>query len=152
MRDRLGDFQADYIRCIDRDELERWPEYFVSDCHYSVTTAANQRESMPAGLIWANTQAMLHDRVSALRHANIYERQRYRHIIGQSVISVANDAEIPVETPFLVVRIMHDGVTNLFVSGIYQDVFVEVNDDLKLKSRIVVLDSSRIDTLLAVPL
>ncbi|MDO8770366.1 MAG: nuclear transport factor 2 family protein [Burkholderiaceae bacterium] len=152
LRDRISDFQADYIRCIDHDELERWPDYFVPDCHYSVTTAANQHDGLAAGLIWANNQAMLHDRISALRNANIYERQAYRHIISQASISTPSTTGIPAETPFLVVRIMHDGVTHLFVTGVYQDVFVETDVGLRLKSRIVVLDSSRIDTLLAIPL
>lgn len=152
LRDRISDFQADYIRCIDHDELERWPDYFVPDCHYSVTTAANQHDGLAAGLIWANNQAMLHDRISALRNANIYERQAYRHIISQTSISTPDVIGIPAETPFLVVRIMHDGVTHLFVTGVYQDVFVETDAGLRLKSRIVVLDSSRLDTLLAIPL
>lgn len=152
LRDRISDFQADYIRCIDHDELERWPDYFVPDCHYSVTTAANQHDGLAAGLIWANNQAMLHDRVSALRNANVYERQAYRHILSQASISTPSTAGIPAETPFLVVRIMHDGITHLFMTGIYQDVFVETDAGLRLKSRIVVLDSSRIDTLLAIPL
>ena len=152
LRDRISDFQADYIRCIDHDELERWPDYFVADCHYSVTTAANQHDGLAAGLIWANNQAMLHDRISALRNANIYERQAYRHIISQASISTPSTIGIPAETPFLVVRIMHDGVTHLFVTGVYQDVFVETEAGLRLKSRIVVLDSSRLDTLLAIPL
>ncbi len=152
LRDRINDLQAEYIRCIDHDELERWPDFFVPDCHYSVTTAANMQEGLAAGLIWANNQAMLHDRVSALRNANVYERQAYRHIVGQASISATSTAGIPTETPFIVVRIMHDGVTQLFMTGIYQDVFVETEAGLRLKSRIVVLDSSRIDTLLAIPL
>jgi anthranilate 1,2-dioxygenase small subunit len=152
LRDRIANFQAEYTRCIDHDKLEHWPGFFVSDCHYSVTTAANQREGLAAGLIWANNQAMLQDRVSALRHANVYEKQTYRHITSQTSIWDSSTAGISAETPFLVVRIMHDGVTNLFMTGIYQDIFIETDAGLRLKSRIVVLDSSRIDTLLAIPL
>ena len=38
-------------------------------------------------IIFANSRGMLQDRVSALREANIYERQSYRHILGQPWIS-----------------------------------------------------------------
>ena len=59
LREQIADFQAAYIRCIDTDQLEAWPEFFVSDCLYSVTTLENHRQGLPAGLIWANSQAML---------------------------------------------------------------------------------------------
>ena len=152
LREQIADFQAAYIRCIDTDQLEAWPEFFVPDCLYSVTTLENHRQGLPAGLIWANSQAMLRDRVSALRHANIYERQSYRHIIGQT--SIVSDAEgaLRTETPFMVARIMHDGTTDLYSTGVYHDEFAQGVSPLRLRRRIVVCDSSRIDTLLALPL
>ena len=152
LRERIADFHATYIRCIDQDALEQWPDFFEAQCHYSVTTAENDRAGLAAGLIWANNRNMLHDRVSALRHANIYERQSYRHILGLPFITQSTPEVVEVETPFMVVRIMHDGQTDLFVCGIYRDVFKLSSDTLKLSTRRVICDSNRIDTLLAVPL
>ena len=83
-RERIAAFQAAYIRCIGQDRLEDWPAFFTAQCHYIVTTAQNVREGLPAGLIWANNRAMLEDRVAALRKANIYERQAYRHIVYET--------------------------------------------------------------------
>ena len=94
---------------------------------------------------------MLRDRVSALREANIYERQSYRHILGQPFILSEADGLVRCETPFIVARILLDGDTDLFATGIYKDCYVD-GDSPKLRERIVVCDSSRIDTLLAVPL
>jgi anthranilate 1,2-dioxygenase small subunit len=51
-----------------------------------------------------------------------------------------------------VVRIMRDGAMDLFATGRYLDVLVEVGDALRFRERVVVCDSSRIDTLLAIPL
>lgn len=152
LREQVADFHAAYIRCIDRDDLEQWPEFFEPTCHYCVTTADNVRDGLAAGLIWANSQAMLRDRVSALRHANVYERQGYRHILGLPFLTAQREGEAEAETPFLVARIMHDGVTDLYVTGVYRDVFRTHTGGLKLLSRLVICDSSRIDTLLAVPL
>ena len=56
------------------------------------------------------------------------------------------------ETPFLVVRIIRDGTMDLFATGRYLDVLVEDRGALYFRERIVVCDSSRIDTLLAIPL
>jgi anthranilate 1,2-dioxygenase small subunit len=144
--------QAEYARCIDDDRLEQWPDHFHGRCIYKVTTAANYREGLEAGLIFANSRGMLADRVSALREANIYERQSYRHILGLPSILSEADGEARSETPFLVARILQDGDTDIFVTGRYLDVYEVGNGQVKLNERIVVCDSSRIDTLLALPL
>jgi anthranilate 1,2-dioxygenase small subunit len=144
--------QAEHARCIDDDRLEEWPDHFHGSCIYKVTTAANYREGLEAGMIFANSRGMLLDRVSALREANVYERQSYRHILGQpSILSHEND-KVRSETPFLVARILQDGDTDLFATGRYFDLFRVEGDRVKLNERIVVCDSSRIDTLLALPL
>ena len=95
---------------------------------------------------------MLTDRVTALREANIYERQSYRHLVGLPAILGETDDGVRADTPFLVVRIMRDGAMDLFATGRYLDVLVEVGDALRFRERVVVCDSSRIDTLLAIPL
>jgi anthranilate 1,2-dioxygenase small subunit len=144
--------QSDYIRCIDDDRLEEWPNHFHGPCLYKVTSAANYREGLEAGIIFANSRGMLQDRVSALREANIYERQSYRHILGPPAILSENGAEVRTETPFLVARILQDGDTDLFATGRYLDRYRIVENQAQLEERIVVCDSSRIDTLLALPL
>lgn len=151
--------QGRYVRCIDDDRLEEWPEFFTDSCHYRITTADNHRRGLPAGVVWADSKGMLLDRVSALREANIYERHSYRHILGAPGIttepeSIPGDGgtEVECETSFLVVRITGDGPMDLFASGRYLDRYVVDGGRALLSRRIVVCDSSRIDTLLAVPL
>jgi anthranilate 1,2-dioxygenase small subunit len=51
-----------------------------------------------------------------------------------------------------VVRIMHDGRSEIFATGVYLDTYRIAGNDLKFARRIVVCDSSRIDTLMALPL
>lgn len=152
LREKISAFQAAYIRCIDTNELESWPDFFNPQCQYTVTTVDNFRDGLAAGLIWANSRAMLQDRISALRHANVYERHSYRHIVGLPFVTESLGQTARAETPFMVARIMHDGVTDLYCTGVYHDVFELIGDTLRLQSRIVVCDSSRIDTLLALPL
>ncbi|ABG99222.1 aromatic-ring-hydroxylating dioxygenase subunit beta [Rhodococcus opacus] len=149
---RIGRVQADYSRCIDEGPLEQWPDFFVENCMYRITTAQNYSEGLPAGLVWANTRRMLVDRVSALREANIYEQHTYRHILGQPSVLEENGDGIHAETSFLVVRVMRDGQSDIFASGRYVDRYVDVDDQLKIAERVVVCDSTNIDTLLALPL
>jgi 3-phenylpropionate/cinnamic acid dioxygenase small subunit len=48
------------------------------------------RRGYGAGIIYADSRAMLRDRVTALRTANIYERQSYRHIALANVRHTRN--------------------------------------------------------------
>ncbi|WP_377830953.1 aromatic-ring-hydroxylating dioxygenase subunit beta (plasmid) [Bradyrhizobium lupini] len=144
--------QADYARCIDDGRLEDWPGLFHGPCFYKITTASNYREGLEAGIVFANSRGMLTDRVSALREANIYERQSYRHILGLPSILSEEGTTTKSETPFMVARILQDGDTSIYATGRYFDVYEIVNGTAQLHERTVVCDSSRIDTLLALPL
>jgi anthranilate 1,2-dioxygenase small subunit len=144
--------QAEYARCIDDDRLEQWPDHFYGNCVYKITTAANYREGLEGAIIFANSRGMLKDRVSALREANIYERQTYRHILGQPSILSENAEEVRSETSFLVARILQDGDTDIFATGRYLDFYKIEGGEVRLNERVVVCDSSRIDTLMALPL
>jgi anthranilate 1,2-dioxygenase small subunit/terephthalate 1,2-dioxygenase oxygenase component beta subunit len=95
---------------------------------------------------------MLQDRVAALREANIYERQRYRHLIGIPQLLSASAESAEASTPFMVARIMATGETQLFATGVYRDRFVKVNERLLLAERVAVCDSTVTDTLMALPL
>lgn len=148
----LHGFLAAYARCIDDDRLEQWPEFFEERCLYRITTADNHRRGLEGGLVWADSRGMLTDRVSALREANIYERHTYRHILGLPHAEPQPDGTLRSETPFLVVRTMRDGSQSVFATGRYLDVLARVDGALKLRERLVVCDSSRTDTLLAIPL
>ena len=144
--------QLDYARCLDDDRLEEWPDFFADNCLYRVTSAENVREGMEASLIFANSKGMLKDRVSALRQANIYERQAWRHLLGSPCLMTPDHEHPRCETAFMVARIMRDGTTDLFATGRYLDRYGFEHGALKLFERVVVCDSSRIDTLLAIPL
>ena len=85
----IADLYAAYAACLDKDALEAWPDFFTADCHYRVTSAENYEDGLPLGLIYATSRGMLHDRVRALREANIYEPQRCRHLISGFVLGSA---------------------------------------------------------------
>jgi anthranilate 1,2-dioxygenase small subunit len=165
----LNDLYTAYADCLDRDALELWPEFFTEDCRYRITSAENYEAGLPLGLIYATSKNMLHDRVSALREANIYEPQRYRHIVsglriagdddeGTASVPAAGgrDARAPNELDltvnFLVVRTMQDGAMILFAAGRYIDRVVRSDSGWLFARKDVVLDSRQIDTLLAIPL
>ena len=148
----INHVQNAYARCIDSGNLEGWPDFFEENCIYKITTADNYAGGLEAGIIFANSRGMLLDRVASLREANIYERQSYRHILGQPSILDESGNEVRSETSFLVARIVQDGDTDVFATGRYLDLYRLEDGQPKLHERTVVCDSSRIDTLLAIPL
>jgi 3-phenylpropionate/cinnamic acid dioxygenase small subunit len=160
----LEGLYTEYGAALDADRLEDWPEFFTEECHYRVTSAENYEAGLPLGLIYASSKAMLRDRVSALREANIYEPQRYRHLISGIRIGHPASPQLPgqggaerrdmldLEANFLVVRTMQDGGMILFAAGRYVDRVLRTDAAWKFASKIVVLDSRQIDTLLAIPL
>ena len=150
---KVQDLLARYVRALDDDRLEDWPNFFTDKCRYLVTTADNLAQGMPLGMIYATSRAMLRDRVRSLRDANVYEAQRYRHMIAPPVIERGEGGLVHAQTSFMVVRIMHSGETVMFVTGRYDDrIVLDGPDAPRFVEKVVVLDSRQIDTLLAIPI
>jgi anthranilate 1,2-dioxygenase small subunit/terephthalate 1,2-dioxygenase oxygenase component beta subunit len=149
---RVQEINARYVEAIDDDRLEAWPDFFTDDGRYRITTAENVAQGLPLSLLYATSRAMLRDRVRALREANIYESQRYRHVLGAPRITAGDGTSVAARTPFMVARVMHTGETLLFATGCYEDRVLIGATDAHFAEKTVILDSRQIDTLLAIPL
>lgn len=149
---RVQDLNARYTEAIDDDRLENWPDFFRPDGKYSINTAENVAQGLPLGFMYATSQAMLRDRIKALRQANIYEAQRYRHVLATPRIVEADGNVISARTSFMVARIMHSGETMLFATGVYEDRVAVDGDAALFVEKKVIIDSRQVDTLLAIPL
>jgi 3-phenylpropionate/cinnamic acid dioxygenase small subunit len=149
LRLQVEELHARYAHALDNDELERWPEFFTANGRYRITTAENEARGLPLPVLYAEGHGMLRDRVASLRHANIYEPQRYRHMVS-NVLVEADGAGVKSVATFLVVRIMENGAAMLFASGRYVDRISR--GEMRYEERVVICDSRRFDTLLAIPL
>jgi len=141
---------ARYAHALDAGLLEEWPEFFTEKGRYRIATAENEERGLPLPVLYAEGRAMLRDRVASLRHANIYEPQRYRHLASSFLVQRVDDRVVSSTSNFVVIRVMQDGATLVFASGRYLDRIVVA--DMKYEERVVVCDSRRFDTLLAIPL
>jgi anthranilate 1,2-dioxygenase small subunit len=142
---------ARYAQALDADRLEDWPEFFTEDGRYRIATAENEERGLPLPVLYAESRAMLRDRVQSLRHANIYEPQRYRHTVSCVLVERLDSSHVTSTANFVVIRIMQDGASMLFASGRYLDRIVLAAEP-RYEERVVVCDSRRFDTLLAIPL
>jgi anthranilate 1,2-dioxygenase small subunit len=148
----ISQSQAEYARTIDNDNLEAWPDFFTDACMYRITSAQSLADGLEGGIVFCASKGMLADRISAMREANIFERHTYRHILGAPCILSEDSGRVESETPFLVARIMRTGETAVFATGKYLDSYVIADGKALIEKRIVVCDSSRVDTLLVIPL
>jgi len=141
---------ARYAQALDADRLEDWPGFFTENGRYRIATAENEERGLPLPVLSAEGRAMMRDRVQSLRHANIYEPQRYRHLISSVLLEPIDKQAVRSTSNFLVVRVMQDGATLLFASGRYVDRIAL--QEMQYEERVVICDSRRFDTLLAIPL
>ena len=148
---QVQDLHGRYAQALDADRLEEWPDFFTENGRYRIATAENEERGLPLAVLYAESRAMLRDRVQSLRHANIYEPQRYRHIVSSVLLRKVDGTHVASEASFLVIRVMQDGDSVLFASGRYLDRIVLSPQPL-YEERVVVCDSRRFDTLLAIPL
>lgn len=145
---------ARYVHALDDDRLEEWPAFFSAQGRYRITTLENHRAHLPLCIVQADSRAMMRDRVAALRHANIYEAQSYRHTVTSTLVEPVGDKALRVFSAvsnFSVTRIMHDGAMLLFATGRYVD-RISLDGAAVFEDKLVILDSRRIDTLLVIPI
>lgn len=144
--------QAAYTYVLDEGPLSDWPKFFTDPCLYRITTRMNEQQNMPLSIMLCDNQAMLYDRVEAVEKANIFEPHYYRHILSDTRVLAVDAHSIKIETSFICVRSMLDGRMDLFTAGKYVDHLIKQEDRCLFSSKTVVLDHSRIDTLIAIPL
>ena len=151
-RDAIARLMAQYVNVIDNDELERWPPLFTEKCIYQIISRRDHEAGLPIGLWFCDNRGMLEDRVNSVREVNVYEPHVYRHVIGPTEILGRSGDVYQAQSSYIVVRTMQDGEMTVFSAGRYLDEIVVSNDTAQLQKRIVITDSWRYDTLVAIPL
>ena len=149
---RIERLYARYIRAIDDDRLEDWPAFFTDNCLYKIISSENFDQGLPLGIIHADSKAMLEDRVSAIRRANIFEDHRYKHFISAIDVTSVADGVAEVVANYQVIRIDIRGNGMLFSVGRYVDKIAIDENPPRFNQKLVIFDNERVDTLLALPL
>jgi anthranilate 1,2-dioxygenase small subunit len=152
MKLQIEDLHTRYIRCIDDDRLEEWPDLFTEICLYKIVTRENFDRGLPLGVMECNSRGMLQDRVTGLRRINVFEPQRYVHQISGLTVEQVDEKTVRCKSNYLVVRTVSDGSMILFSAGNYVDKIVLDGAIAKFEERLVIQDSRRIETLLVIPL
>src|SRR3954470_14144464 len=59
LNSRLIQLNSEYARAIDDGRFEAWPEFFLEEGLYKLTSADNHAQGMEAGIIYADSRNML---------------------------------------------------------------------------------------------
>ncbi len=151
--DPVSDLLYRYVRCIDDDRLEEWPDYFVDDCLYKIVpreTARGNDEGVP--IVYCNNKKMLRDRIAILRNALVYNLHYDRHIVSNVCVDRPNDGLISMTANFVVFQTNLEGETTVFCSGKYDDDVTYVGDEPKFKNKTVTIDTYAIPNMISTPL
>ncbi len=152
MNDSIHQLLNAYAQCIDDERYDAWPEFFTDDAVYRITTREARKANMPIGILECRNKAMMKDRVYSMLNANIYAPHHYRHLLSAPMLVGMQGNIAEVQSSFGLIRIMEGGSAELFLSGFYADRIDTGGERCLLRERTVVLDSSRIDTLIVIPI
>ena len=148
----LYDLYVDYGALIDAGEFDAWLALFAVCCTYHIMPRENLERGLPAGLVFCDSRAVLEDRIGALREANKYNIHSDRHLIGLPRLLGAAAGATLIEAPFAVYQTDQEGGTRLFATGLYRDHLKIADGILKIRDKLVLLDTFAVPSLLATPL
>jgi anthranilate 1,2-dioxygenase small subunit len=143
---------AEYGRLIDAAKYDDWLGLFAERCRYQIVPFENYERGMPAALVFCDSRAMLEDRIRALREANKFNIHTDRHIIGLPHVLGTQAEGLAVEAPFAVYQTDQEGETRLFATGLYRDQLEPAAGGLKIRDKLILLDTFAVPSLLATPL
>lgn len=147
----LTRLQERYVAAIDDDRLEQWPDFFLEDAVYEIVPKENVDLGLPAGVMHCFGRAMMRDRITSLRHANVYEPQTYRHFTSALQFQYEGGGAIRMRSNYLVIRTLTNGESAVYQAGVYDDVVVSTCGGWRYRSKRAIFDTSRVHTLLAIP-
>jgi anthranilate 1,2-dioxygenase small subunit len=148
-RAAVTDLLAEYGALIDMARFDEWLDLFVEKCRYEIVPRENFDRGLPVALVFCDSRAMLEDRIRALREANKYNIHTDRHVIG---LPRMIDGGRSIEAPFAVYQTDQEGETRLFATGLYRDRVERSGQRLKIRDKLILLDTFAVPSLLATPL
>ena len=152
LRSRLADLYGAYDEVLAEGRYERWPEFFTETCVYKITSRENYDSNLPIGLIYAESRAMLADRVAALRNTLLYAPRLMRNTTSGIVLRSIDGAGMRLSASFAVFQTMLNEPTTVFMCGRLYDRVIDDAGALRFAERICVADATLVPISLIFPI
>jgi anthranilate 1,2-dioxygenase small subunit len=142
LRFDIEEFNTEYARILDAQDINAWPDFFTDDGFYRITGRENYDAGLTIGLVWCEGRPMMQDRAAAVKTTMVHAPRYLRHYNSNvRVIGVDVDGTIHSESNYLVVETLMEEETRIFQAGLYIDQFVREDGALLLKARDCIYDS-----------
>ena len=141
-----------YVHALDNGEYERWVDFFTDDALYKIVARDNHERALPLATMFCQGKGMMRDRVIAIREALVYAPNYLRHVVSAVRVTDADGERFAAEANYVVFSTAYNDETKVFNAGKYVDEIVYIAGQPKFKRKLVVYDSLRIPSLLAIPL
>ena len=152
LRLRLADLYTAYDTALDEGELERWPDFFTEDCLYQVLPRENYEAGLPAAVMFAESRAMLADRVVALKNAMFFAPRIIRRLTGNICLRAIEPDGLRLTASFALFQTMVNEPSELLLCGRYYDRVADDAGTLRFAERVCVTDSTSVPTSLIYPI
>jgi anthranilate 1,2-dioxygenase small subunit len=147
----LHRLQERYISIIDTDRLEEWPELFMENGVYEILPKENADLGLPMGIMHCFGRAMMRDRITSLRKANVFEPHIYRHLTSGLEFNEVDADTIEMQANYIVIQTLPDGESRVYQAGRYFDRVVRTAEGWRYQCKRAIYDTSRVQTLLVTP-
>ena len=99
----LADLNERYVRCLDDNQLDGWPNFFTENGIYKIVPRENLDAGLPGAILFFDNNAMRRDRVLCVKDVNIFRIHVARHYLGGVVIDRLGTHEFAMRANLLVV-------------------------------------------------
>lgn len=149
--------QSQYVAAVDKQDMDGWLGTFADDesAAYVCTTAENVEAGLKIAWILDDCRARLLDRVTFVRKVwtGTYAAHRTRHVSQRTAWKPSEEGYFAVESNFIVTYTAADvRGTEVFATGIYQDLVRFEGGRLKFMKKQVVVDCPILNRYLVFPL
>jgi 3-phenylpropionate/cinnamic acid dioxygenase small subunit len=144
-------FYDDYLETLDDLRLEEWPGFFTADCTYQVIPRENHERGYALCTMMAESRGMLQDRVTGLTRTQMYAPRYYRRFLSGLRIRSQDAEGTRTRMNVLMVQTLVDKQSEVVLCGVSHDRLVREEGRLRLKERIVVMDSEMVPNSLIYP-
>lgn len=152
LRTRLADLYGAYDEALAEGQYERWPEFFTEAGVYKILPRENYDAGLPVAMVYAESRAMLTDRVIALRKAMLYAPRLVRTLSAGIVLCAAERDGMRLSASFAVFQTLLNEPSTVFLCGRYYDRVVEEDGALRFAERVCVTDATLVPTSLIFPI
>jgi 3-phenylpropionate/cinnamic acid dioxygenase small subunit len=152
LRERLADLYGAYDEALNEGRYEDWPGFFTEACVYKITARENYDAGLPVGLIYAESRAMLIDRVAALRKTTLYAPRLVRNLTAGIVLRAVEADGMRLSASFASFQTMLNEPSQVFLCGRLYDRVVDDRGTLRFAERLCVTDATLVPTSLIFPI